>query len=770
MSMKFKLGTKAETIKNAQKIFGKKYFLKAYFFSVKEWKTSRKKIIRNIEKKFKKENYLIVRSSCLNEDTAEKSNAGAFESILNVKLFSISKAVNKVISSYDKNNLNQVLIQPMMQDVALSGVVMTRDIEDNAPYVTINYDDYSGSTNSITGGSIIPKKLYIHHSFENRMLHSKRILKLVKIIKKISRTLNYLPLDIEFAINKKEDVKIFQIRSIKRKNYLINHDKKIVKILKQTSRKFKNLINKNNYFTKKTIFTSMSDWNPAEMIGEKPSKLSYSLYETLITNSVWSRSRTSLGYKKCDTKLMYNFLGKPFINTKSSFSSFLPSKLPSTLAKRIVSNNLNILKKKPEYHDKIEFKISDNCNYVNFKNKYKKYYSSFLTKKDFDKFYFNVVDLTNELLNISDDGFLKKSIKKIDKLKKLQKNYKKEKIKKLIDDCKNYGTFYFSIIARLAFVAEKILRSLTESKIISEKRISEFKNSINSITKTFVDDYSLVVKKKISKKIFFQKYGHLRPSTYDISAKKYSELNFQFTKTDFVKHKEKKFNLTSYEKSKINNEFKKNNILIDAENFFNFAKKAISNREYSKFIFSKNISMILDIIKIRSKKLGISLDEISILKIGDFIKHNDAKLLNKIKISKKNNKKFIEEKIKLNFLLCDSKDFYVVPTFRITPNFTGEKIINKKLIFLKEIKNQNISIADKIVCIENADPGYDWIFTKKIAGLITINGGSNSHMFIRCNEFNITSAIGCGDILFKKIISKKSIVIDPNKKKIIFNE
>ena len=65
----------------------------------------------------------------------------------------------------------------------------------------------------------------------------------------------------------------------------------------------------------------------------------------------------------------------------------------------------------------------------------------------------------------------------------------------MIDDCKNYGTFYFSIIARLAFVAEKILRSLTDTKIISEKRIGEFKNSINSITKIFIDDYNLVVKK-----------------------------------------------------------------------------------------------------------------------------------------------------------------------------------------------------------------------------------------------------------------------------------
>ena len=59
----------------------------------------------------------------------------------------------------------------------------------------------------------------------------------------------------------------------------------------------------------------MSDWNPVEMIGEKPSNLSYSLYETLITNSVWSRSEL-FRYKKCDTKLMYNFLGNHLLTQK----------------------------------------------------------------------------------------------------------------------------------------------------------------------------------------------------------------------------------------------------------------------------------------------------------------------------------------------------------------------------------------------------------------------------------------------------------------------
>ena len=47
--------------------------------------------------------------------------------------------------------------------------------------------------------------------------------------------------------------------------------------------------------------------------------------------------------------------------------------------------------------------------------------------------------------------------------------------------------------------------------------------------------------------------------------------------------------------------------------------------------------------------------------------------------------------------------------------------------------------------IENADPGFDWIFGSKILGLITKYGGVNSHMAIRCAELEIPVAIGCGE-------------------------
>ena len=40
------------------------------------------------------------------------------------------------------------------------------------------------------------------------------------------------------------------------------------------------------------IFGLMPDLNPVEMIGYQPNALSYSLYETLITNDAWNKSRT----------------------------------------------------------------------------------------------------------------------------------------------------------------------------------------------------------------------------------------------------------------------------------------------------------------------------------------------------------------------------------------------------------------------------------------------------------------------------------------------
>ena len=60
-----------------------------------------------------------------------------------------------------------------------------------------------------------------------------------------------------------------------------------------------------------------------------------------------------------------------------------------------------------------------------------------------------------------------------------------------------------------------------------------------------------------------------------------------------------------------------------------------------------------------------------------------------------------------------------------------------------------------VICIENADPGFDYLFNKKIHGLITKYGGLNSHMAIRCAELNLPALIGVGEKNYNEIIKVK---------------
>ena len=69
--------------------------------------------------------------------------------------------------------------------------------------------------------------------------------------------------------------------------------------------------------------------------------------------------------------------------------------------------------------------------------------------------------------------------------------------------------------------------------------------------------------------------------------------------------------------------------------------------------------------------------------------------------------------------------------------------------------------------IENADPGFDWIFSYNILGLITQYGEANSHMAIRCAEFQIPAAIGCGEQTFSLLSNSINLRLDCQNKIII---
>ena len=143
---------------------------------------------------------------------------------------------------------------------------------------------------------------------------------------------------------------------------------------------------------------------------------------------------------------------------------------------------------------------------------------------------------------------------------------------------------------------------------------------------------------------------------------------------------------------------------------------------------------------------------------------DDKKTFFENKIKKAEYNFSIASSFKLSYLIRSVRDIYIVPMQRSAANFIGNKRIEAQVVLLTPYTKNIPPLEGKIICIEGADPGYDWIFTRNIAGLITKYGGANSHMAIRSSELDIPAAIGCGAQPFNRVVAAKKCLLDCQRK------
>lgn len=775
------LGTKAESLRKLQGKLTTALILDTYVFTTAAWKSSPDIVCENIRQYFANVSKVIVRSSASTEDTAESSNAGHFVSVGNISLQSneeLQNAIARVVESYDSNSGNeQVLVQEYLQDIRMSGVAFTRDLETNNDYYVINYDDENNSSDTVTGGHGSGLKTFYRWKHFDGKVTDPSMERIIRLLQELESLTGIDGLDVEFAFDKKDRLYLLQVRPIADKinkqlipgdysNYLLKIYKKIQKL---------NLPHPNLYGSK-TVLGIMPDWNPAEIIGTKPGMLALSIYKELITDSIWAYQRNNYGYKNLRSfPLLISLFGQPYIDVRVSFNSFIPAAIPDSLSHKIANYYLKQLELFPSDHDKIEFNIVFSCYNLDLEKRLEVLSRNGFSIEEISLFRNALLDLTRQIIH-PEKGIYKKDIEKINLLDNRRKAILEsemslvDKIYWLIEECKRYGTLPFAGLARAAFIGMQFLKSFVNLGLFTPHEYDLFLSGLNTVSKQLKTDHENLQNGTLKKVDFLLKYGHLRPGTYDILSERY-DTAFDKYFSDHQKEQNSTgsndigiYQISPEIKTRLDEALDKSKIGVNATQLLHYIQSSIEAREYSKFVFTKCLSDILELIAEFGKQLSISRQDLAHLDITEImhlyaaVDERDVKDILEINIRQNKVLHELLLNIKLPYLITKPEDVYQFYSGNDEPNY----ITHKNVIAAVETQDHlfTSSLEGKIVCVTSADPGFDWLFSKNIAGLITLYGGVNSHMAIRCAELRLPAIIGCGEVNYKLWSNANTLEID----------
>ena len=718
-------GTKAETLERLQTRLQNAYVLPQVRFSVAQWRAAQPAIHAQVAAMPWGSENLIVRSSARNEDRAARSAAGEFESVFDVQgRASLTAAVETVIASFKNDDEDdQVFVQPMLSRVAMAGVAFTRDPNGGGPYFVINYDDSSGRTDLVTSGAGGDLKTFCCLKTQFEAI-PEPLIPIVGLLSELETQLECEALDIEFAVDQQGGLCLLQVRPLVcTPSPAITQE--FESAIAQIAGKIELLNRPHPYLHgNRSVFGVMPDWNPAEIIGLRPKTLALTLYQELITDSIWAYQRDNYGYKNLRSfPLMISFHGLPYIDVRVSFNSFVPRDVDRTLADRLVNYYIDRLVAQPNLHDKVEFEIIFSCHTFDLTERIAVLEQHGFSKDEIASLSESLRGLTNRIIH-GETGLWRRDRDKIDILAQRLGMIREAGIDKisriywLIEDCKRYGTLPFAGLARAGFIAVQLLRSLVTTGVLDESEYAAFLANLDTVGSRIGRDFA-----SLSKSEFLDRYGHLRPGTYDILSPRYDEapdLYFDWTAPRMPEPAVPRFALSVAQLRHIERLLREHQLEHDVLGLIDFIKAGIEGREFAKFVFTRSLSDTLVLIKQLGEDEGLAAEDCAFLDFTTIreLYHGSGGVGARLRDSIKENKRrhTLTQGLILPPLITAPQEVYGFHLPPTQPNFITQKCVTASIA---SISDSPETFAGKILFIPSADPGFDWVFTRGISGFVT---------------------------------------------------
>lgn len=762
--MAIEFASKARTLQSLRNRLTTAVVLPQLSFSVYEWKNDRSAHINKVRPIIGNGPY-IVRSSCQQEDTQHISNAGSFLSLLNIHSSNLESAVEQVISSYGNATADdEVLIQPMLQNVLRSGVAFSHDPNTCSAYRIINWQEGSDTTivTSGMGGQTWQQAALSPYP------PPEELSSVIALLEELLALFEEEPLDCEFAFTEDEEQRqqlwLLQVRPLV---LLCQPEKASIQAtrLLHIQDKVERGMQPHPFLMgRRTVYGVMPDWNPAEIIGIRPKPLALSLYRDLVTDAIWAYQRHNYGYRNLRSfPLMPHFFGLPYIDARLSFNSFIPADLDQGLAGRLVDHYIDRLLDEPSLHDKMEFEIVFSCYTLDLPKRLERLDEAGFTKSEQRIIAESLRKLTNRIVDTR-AGLWRSDAAKLERLHGRRDELLNsrvgilERIYWLLEDAKRYGTLPFAGLARAGFIAVQMLRSLVEVGVFSQADYDAFFAGVTTVSGKLAVDRATLTRNE-----FLQQYGHLRPGTYDILSPRYDEApdlyfdwNQKITKPEPVKP----FSITLPQMRELVGLLKVHQLQPDPVGLFDFLQAGIEMRELAKFHFTRNLSDVLQLLTEYGGALGFSREDLAYCDIVAIKELHIAAadpadvLTRSIEMGKARYRESLA--LALPPVISKPEDVWAFGWPEMTANFITQKQATGLVVDYQ--KREKLEGA--IVCIASADPGYDWLFSYPIAGLITAWGGVNSHMAIRAGEQGLPAVIGVGEALFRRWSGAQRLHLD----------
>lgn len=715
---------------------------------------------------------LIVRSNSLSEDSARSSLAGHYTSILDVRgQNQLQEAIQAVCGSLETGD--SYFIQPQLSGVKMAGVAFSKDLHTCGPYVVINYDE-SGSTDTVTSGAEAPLAVYTHFRDTEKAPPSPELGSVLELLRELEVLFEDDCLDIEFALDDQNQLYLFQVRPLTGLSGSAPCPDQIKSSLARIESKIRQRNGKHPYlYGSQTVFGVMPDWNPAEIIGLRPKPLAFSLYRELITDAIWAYQRDNYGYLNLRSfPLIHSFAGLPYVDVRVSFNSFVPKTLEPQIAERLVDFYLDRLIERPELHDKVEFEVVYSCYTLDLPQRLERLLEFGFSSQDCQSIADSLRALTTNIID-TQNGLWRTDLKKIEKLEARQRTVLESdlttlhKIYWLLEDCKRYGTLPFAGLARAGFIAVQLLNSMVSVGVMTRQDAEAFMLGLDTISGRMTRDFT-----SLERDQFLATYGHLRPDTYNILSPRYDEepeRYFDWNDRGAAVEAEQPPGLRREQSEALDKLLKSHQLQGSAQDLIEFITAGIEGREYAKFVFSRSLSEALRLLGELGAEQGFSREALSYLDCRELTHlYTTSEPVSQVFERSITAGRELYQKmqgINLPPLLVEPQDVWGFHTPKLEPNFvTQGSAVAEPVVLTGE--SDKVVLSGRIVFIEKADPGFDWIFSHRPAGLVTRFGGVNSHMAIRAGEKGLPAVIGAGRAYFESWSSASLLELDCNNRRV----